>query len=115
MKTIYRADIAKLLASRTSISPADADDVLDELFGQVVDRRSLGHPGMFQEALSKGMEVWIIGFGKFKREIRKGRKWGWRNRYGGGVVDKPSTYYVQFTPFQALRESVCEQPLEEED
>ncbi|MDE0659756.1 MAG: HU family DNA-binding protein [Gammaproteobacteria bacterium] len=113
MKTIHRADIVEILARRVHISPADAREVLNELFGETVEGRHLAVPGLFHEAMEKGLPVAISGFGSFERRIRKGQKRG--NLHGEGTVRSRDTYYPKFTPYPALKKPLREIPVEKEE
>ncbi len=87
-KVALAEEINKIL----NTSKAESERVVEALFNSIAD------------ALKKGEEVSVAGFGKFSVKDRKAREA--RNPKTGETVHVPASKAVKFTVAKALKESV---------
>ncbi|CAN7616856.1 HU family DNA-binding protein [Phenylobacterium sp. LjRoot164] len=86
-------DLAERLAADGKLTKAQARDAVDSLLGAVRD------------ALVKGDEVNLPGFGKFKVQDRPARTG--RNPATGAAIDIAASKKVGFTAAKALKDAVA--------
>lgn len=91
-KIMNKADLISKIAGTVSISKADANRVLDSFVNVVSD------------ALKKGDNVAISGFGTFKVIQRKAREG--RNPRTGEMIKIKATKAPKFVPGKTLKEGV---------
>lgn len=96
-----RTQLKKALAARTGLTHAEADDVLDALFGVAPVAVTHGE-GLFASALTAGEKVTIPGFGTFATRETKAR--AAKNPKTGAPMNVPAGVRVGFSPGKALRE-----------
>lgn len=92
MHNVLKQDLIIWAAGRVDITQAKAKEVLEGILADITD------------ALSKGDEVTLSGFGKFTVKATAARKG--RNPRTGEPVDIPAKKKVSFTPQKALKEAV---------
>lgn len=83
-------DLAKAVADQNGLSQADAQKVLAGVLDGIV------------EAVARGEEVSLPGFGKFKRKERAAREG--RNPATGESIQIAASSAVAFTPAKALKD-----------
>lgn len=87
-----KMEIMDGLASRVSLTKADAKRAVDGVFGLIAD------------ALSRGEKVTLTGFGTFEVRHRKARMG--RNPQSGTPLHIPETDYPAFRAGKALKDAV---------
>lgn len=80
------------MADKVALPKAKAGEVVDAVFGAI------------EEALSRGQEVRLVGFGTFVTASRKAAKG--RNPRTGEEIDIPASTSVRFKPGKALKDAV---------
>jgi DNA-binding protein HU-beta len=85
-------DLVEQLAQEYELTKTFARDVVDNIFDKMAD------------AVRKGEEVSIFGFGKFKLAERKARKG--RNPQTGETIKIAASKNVKFEQAKALRDQV---------
>lgn len=84
------SDIAEKLAAEHDLPKAEARKLLDSMIGAIAD------------AASRGEEVAINGFGKFKVKETAARQG--RNPSTGATIDIPAGKKLTFTPAKAVKD-----------
>lgn len=106
MTTLQRKDLVRIVAKRTRTPQAVVGPVVNELFGKLGHGGSLADVGLIAEAVAKGYEVDIVGFGKFDRRERKGRTYQ-KNVHLPGVdgekTSMPARHIPYFTPHRIFK------------
>ena len=92
MHTVLKQDLIIRAAGRVDITQAKAKEVLEGILADITD------------ALSKGDEVTLHGFGKFTVKATAARTA--RNPFTGDAVNVPAKKKVSFKPQKALKEAV---------
>lgn len=87
-----KADIVEAVHGKLGSTKVAAEEVVDLVFGSITD------------ALKKGEETSIAGFGIFVVKQRKARQA--RNPKTGEMVSVPETKVPKFRPGKALKEAV---------
>lgn len=87
-----KAQLVELVATKTKTTKAQSEMILDATLEVI------------QEALKKGDEVKLVGFGSFSKSTRKSRQG--RNPKTGEAVKIPSTYVAKFKPGKDLKEGL---------
>lgn len=87
-----KADIVRQITSKSDISHADVEYVVDELFNTV------------EKEIVKGNEVKISSFGVFYKKKRLARKG--TNPSDGSIITIPENNTVGFRPSKILKEKV---------
>ena len=87
-----KSELVKQIADRAGLSQAKAGDVLDAFCASVID------------ALARGGEVAIIGFGTFKTSDRAERMG--RNPQTGEAITIPASRAPKFSAGKALKDAV---------
>lgn len=91
-----KSELVQTLASRASMTKAQASRVVDALFNPKT--------GIITETVKKGDRVAITGFGTFERRTRQARTG--RNPQTGKEIRIGPTKSVAFRPGKALKEAV---------
>jgi DNA-binding protein HU-beta len=86
------ADLAERVSAEHGLSKADARKVVDGLFGAIA------------EAASKGEEVSLNGFGKFKVKDTPAREG--RNPSTGATIQIAAAKKLTFTPAKAVKDKL---------
>ena len=89
---VLKQDLIVRAAGRVDITQAKAKEVLDGILADITD------------ALKKGAEVTLHGFGKFTVKATAARKG--RNPATGAAIDIPAKKKVAFTVHRALKEAI---------
>ena len=92
MHNVLKQDLIIRAAGRVDITQAKAKEVLEGILKDIAD------------ALKKGAEVTLSGFGKFTVKTTAARKG--RNPATGAAIDIPAKKKVSFAPQKALKEAV---------
>ena len=87
-----KQEVVDSIAKKAGLSKTDADGALDAAISTI------------QEALSKGDEVALIGFGTF--EVRKRAARTGRNPQTGAAIKIKAKKVLAFKPGKALRDAV---------
>jgi DNA-binding protein HU-beta len=87
-----KAQLIDLIARKTGSTKTQSEDILDATLASI------------QDALKKGDEVKLVGFGTFSKAARKPRQG--RNPKTGASVKIPSTFSVKFKPGKDLKEAL---------
>ncbi|WP_415063714.1 HU family DNA-binding protein [Bdellovibrio sp.] len=87
-----KAQLIELVAKRTKTTKTQAEQVLDATLTVI------------EEALKKGDEVKLVGFGTFSKSARKPRQG--RNPKTGETVKIPSSYVPRFKPGKDLKDAL---------
>lgn len=90
---IVKRDLARIIAEKNGqISIKDAENIIENLTDAII------------EAVAKGDNVRIFGFGTFLRRVRPGRTT--RNPMTGKIVECPERNVVGFRPVQAFADAL---------
>lgn len=92
MHTVLKQDLIVRAAGRVDITQVKAKEVLEGILADIT------------EALTKGDEVTLHGFGKFTVKATAARKG--RNPITGEAMDIPAKRKVIFRPQKALKDTV---------
>lgn len=87
-----KAQLVEMVATKTKTTKAQSESFLDATLASI------------QEALKKGDEVKLVGFGTFSRTTRKPRQG--RNPKTGETVKIPSSHVPRFKPGKDFKETV---------
>lgn len=87
-----KAQLIELVSERTKSTKSQSELILDATLKVI------------QEALKKGDEVKLVGFGTFSRSTRKPRQG--RNPKTGETVKIPSAYVPRFKPGKDLKDAL---------
>lgn len=87
-----KAKLIELVAAKTKTTKTQSELILDATLKVI------------QEALKKGDEVKLVGFGTFSKSARKSRQG--RNPKTGESVKIPSAYVPRFKPGKDLKDSL---------
>jgi DNA-binding protein HU-beta len=93
-----RQELIDSVAEKAGTTKAAAGRMLEAIFD------SAG--GAISEAVQKGKEVSIPGFGKFRSKVRKARRG--RNPRTGAEIEIPETTVIAFSPGKGLRDALGE-------
>jgi len=93
-----RQELIDSVAEKAGTTKAAAGRMLEAIFD------SAG--GAISEAVQKGREVSIPGFGKFRSKVRKARRG--RNPRTGAEIEIPETTVIAFSPGKGLRDALGE-------
>ncbi|BBC79060.1 HU family DNA-binding protein [Acetobacter orientalis] len=91
-KPLNKQELVSAVADKVALPKAKAGEVVDAVFGAI------------EEALSRGQEVRLVGFGTFVTASRKAAKG--RNPRTGEEIDIPASTSVRFKPGKALKDAV---------
>ncbi|WP_278367249.1 HU family DNA-binding protein [Acetobacter orientalis] len=91
-KPLNKQELVSAVADKVTLPKAKAGEVVDAVFGAI------------EEALSRGQEVRLVGFGTFVTASRKAAKG--RNPRTGEEIDIPASTSVRFKPGKALKDAV---------
>lgn len=91
-KPLNKQELVAAVADKVALPKAKAGEVVDAVFGAI------------EEALSRGQEVRLVGFGTFVTATRKAAKG--RNPRTGEEIDIPASTSVRFKPGKALKDAV---------
>ena len=92
MHNVLKQDLIIRAAGRVDITQAKAKEVLEGILADITD------------ALTKGDEVTLTGFGKFTVKATAARKG--RNPSTGAAIDIPAKKKVSFQPQKALKDAI---------
>ena len=87
-----KQDVVAAVARRSGISKASADDAVGAVFGAITD------------ALRKGEDVRLVGFGTFSTRRRAARPG--RNPRTGETIQVPASTQPKFKPGRPLKDAV---------
>ena len=87
-----KQDVVAAVARRSGISKASADDAVGAVFGAITD------------ALRKGEDVRLVGFGTFSTRRRAARQG--RNPRTGETIQIPACTLPKFKPGRPLKDAV---------
>lgn len=87
-----KAQLVELISEKTKATKSQSEFILDTALEVI------------QEALKKGEDVKLVGFGTFSKISRKSRLG--RNPRTGETVKIPSTYVPHFKPGKDLKDSL---------
>lgn len=87
-----KAQLIELVAENTKTTKSKSEQILDATLKAI------------QEALSKGDDVKLVGFGTFSRTTRKSREG--RNPKTGATVKIPSAHVPRFKPGKDLKDAL---------
>ncbi|MCH8836388.1 MAG: HU family DNA-binding protein [Candidatus Marinimicrobia bacterium] len=87
-----KQDVVAAVARRSGISKASADDAVGAVFGAITD------------ALRKGEDVRLVGFGTFSTRRRAARPG--RNPRTGETIQIPASTQPKFKPGRPLKDAV---------
>lgn len=87
-----KAQLVELVAAKTKTTKSQSEQILDATLK------------IIQNALKKGDDVKLVGFGTFSRNTRKPRQG--RNPKTGETVKIPSAYVPRFKPGKDLKDSL---------
>ena len=87
-----KAQLIEIVSSKTKATKAQSENILDATLKVI------------QEALKKGDDVKLVGFGTFSRSSRKPRQG--RNPKTGESVKIPSAYVPRFKPGKDLKDAL---------
>lgn len=87
-----KAQLVELVAEKTKTTKSQSEQILDATLK------------IIQDALKKGDDVKLVGFGTFSRNTRKPRQG--RNPKTGETVKIPSAYVPRFKPGKDLKDSL---------
>ncbi|MFT9068904.1 MAG: HU family DNA-binding protein [Acetobacter orientalis] len=91
-KPLNKQELVSAVADKVALPKAKAGEVVDAVFGAI------------EEALSRGQEVRLVGFGTFVTASRKAAKG--RNPRTGEEIDIPASTSLRFKPGKALKDAV---------
>ncbi|MFT9314919.1 MAG: HU family DNA-binding protein [Acetobacter orientalis] len=91
-KPLNKQELVSAVADKVALPKAKAGEVVEAVFGAI------------EEALSRGQEVRLVGFGTFVTASRKAAKG--RNPRTGEEIDIPASTSVRFKPGKALKDAV---------
>ena len=91
-KPLNKQELVSAVADKVTLPKAKAGEVVDAVFGAI------------EEALSRGQEVRLVGFGTVVTASRKAAKG--RNPRTGEEIDIPASTSVRFKPGKALKDAV---------
>jgi DNA-binding protein HU-beta len=89
---VNKIDLVAAVSSKSNLSKADAQKAVDAVFDEISD------------ALGKGTEVRIVGFGSFSVATRKASEG--RNPRTGERIQIPASRQPKFKAGQALKDAV---------
>jgi DNA-binding protein HU-beta len=87
-----KAQLIEIVAERTKSTKSQSEHILDATLKVI------------QEALKKGEEVKLVGFGTFSKTTRKSRQG--RNPKTGETVKIPSAHVPRFKPGKDLKDAL---------
>ncbi len=87
-----KQDVVAAVASSSGISKTSADDVVDAIFSAITD------------ALRKGEDVRLVGFGTFSTRRRAARQG--RNPRTGATIQSPASTQPKFKAGRPLKDAV---------
>jgi len=98
--------MVRIVKLRCRLTDEQATEAVNELFGKVGRGGKIVKPGLLAEAVARGHEVDILGFGRFERRERKARQHlkrvGSKGSEGGKVQiqKRHVVYFVTDPQFQ---------------
>lgn len=87
-----KAQLIEIVAEKTKSTKSQSEQILDATLKTI------------QEALKKGDEVKLVGFGTFSKTTRKSRQG--RNPKTGETVQIPSAHIPRFKPGKDLKDAL---------
>jgi DNA-binding protein HU-beta len=87
-----KQELVSVVAAEVKLTKKQSGEALDAIIGAIVS------------AVGKGEDVVLIGFGTFKRSVRKERKG--RNPQTGAELTVPAAKVPKFTPGKAFKDAV---------